>query len=152
MNNRILWGIDTELDPKNFERMCADILIQEGYRELIPLGGNYDNGRDAEQRIYDKHNELRVTFFQFSLEKNWERKLIKELNKLEEKQHVIHEYIFVTSQSATGAKIDYYRDLIFKKYGWDFKLFGREWLRIRLEEKYSLIAKKYLRIDNDQVD
>ncbi|MED1795415.1 hypothetical protein P4V54_22390 [Brevibacillus nitrificans] len=76
----------------------------------------------------------------------------REIVKLQEKQHVFHEYVFVTSQRVTGSRIDYYKEIILQQYGWEFKLFEREWLRIILEEKYPQLASKYLQIeiDNDK--
>lgn len=150
MHSKVLWSLDNEVDPRTFEKICADIFFNEGYRNIIPLGGNYDNGRDAELLYYDENNELKIVFFQFSLESNWEKKLKRELVKLGEKHHVFHEYIFVTSQRVTGNKNDYYKEHILQKYGWDFKLFEREWLRIVLEEKYPQITKKYLEIEIDK--
>ncbi|WPS87819.1 hypothetical protein SMD22_25800 [Brevibacillus halotolerans] len=149
MHSKVLWSIDNEIDPKNFERMCAEIFFHEGYKNIIPLGGNYDNGRDAQQTFYDENNRMKIIFFQFTLESSWEKKLKRELVKLEEKQHVFHKYIFVTSQRVTGSRMDYYKKHIFQKYGWEFNLFEREWLRLMLEEKYPQLASKYLHIEID---
>ena len=144
MPSKILWSIDNEIDPRNFERMCADIFLQEGYSNIIPLGGNYDSGRDAELCYYDAGGSPRIVFFQFSLEINWEKKLKRELKKLKESQHAFHQYIFVTSQKVTGNKRDHYKNFVKNEFGWEFEMFEREWLRIVLEEKYPNIANKYL--------
>ena len=41
-------------------------------------------------------------FFQYSLEKNWEGKLERELRKVYDKGHKISKFIFITSQNVTG--------------------------------------------------
>src|SRR5689334_15526785 len=107
MLSQVLWALDNEIDPQHFERLCTDLMGREGYRNIIPVGGMHDRGRDAEIFIYTGiGKEGEVTFFQYSLEKTWETKLKRELKKVKENGHSISRYIFVTTQAVTGNKRD----------------------------------------------
>jgi len=46
--NQVLWTLDNEIQPRDFERLCVDLLGREGYRHIEPNGGTKDNGKDAE--------------------------------------------------------------------------------------------------------
>jgi Restriction endonuclease len=51
MFNQILWTLDNEMDDAEFERLCTDLLGREGYKDIVPIGGSHDRGRDAESRL-----------------------------------------------------------------------------------------------------
>ena len=105
--NPILWVIDSGLDSKIFERLCHDLMYRNGYKEIMPLGGTYDGGRDAQLcSFHAKDAKGGDVFFQYSLEKKWERKLERELKKVHNKGHKISKFIFITSQNVTGTKMD----------------------------------------------
>jgi tetratricopeptide (TPR) repeat protein len=149
MFNRVLWTLDNEMDGGTFERLCTDLLGREGYRDIIPLGGTYDGGRDAEiRRFRGVVDTGGITFFQYSLEKGWENKLTRELHKVEERGHQIDFYVFVTSQKVTGYKRDKLRKMVENQYGWQLKIYDSEWFRHRLEESHPDLAVKYLGIPN----
>lgn len=141
MFNKILWTLDNQLDDASFEKLCSDLLSREGYYKIIPIGGNYDGGRDAEFRSAKDYH-----YFQYSLEKNWENKLKKEFNKISNLQKVISKYLFVTSRKVTGNKKDHWEQIFFEKLGIELIIYDREWLRHRLEENHPDLAEKYLNI------
>ena len=147
MYNLILWTIDNEMDGSRFERLCTDLLFREGFKDIIPIGGTHDGGRDAEiRRCKGIRSTGGVTFFQYSLEKNWRNKLERELKKVYAKGHEINFYVFVTSQRATGESRDKLAELATQSYGWQLIVYDREWLRHRLEEAHPDLATKYLGI------
>ena len=151
MLNQVLWVLDNETDPKKFERLCVDLLFRNGYRNIVPIGGVHDRGRDAEARRakgIDKVGEL--TFFQFSLQKTWKKKLFAELRKVAEKGHEISSFVFLTNQTVSGRDIDRLKDKIAKEYGWELKILSREWLRLQLEEAHPDLAQRHLGVQLPQ--
>ncbi len=153
MYNKVLWTIDNELDGKTFERLCTDLMYREGYKDIIPVGGNYDNGRDAEIRKLKGQNEIsEITFFQYSLEKNWFKKIEREIEKTFSKHANITNYVFITSCKITGNKRDSLRTEVYKKYKSNLILYDREWLRTRLETASIDLARKYLNISTEDYE
>ena len=113
----------------------------------MPLGGTYDGGRDAQLcSFHAKDAKGGDVFFQYSLEKKWERKLERELKKVHNKGHKISKFIFITSQNVTGTKMDKLRYQVKNDYGWELIIYEREWLRLQLEEGHRDLADKYLGI------
>ncbi len=145
MHNQVLWNIDNELDDRQFERLCTDLLSREGYQDILPVGGQRDHGRDAEIRIYrGVHSHCGTTFFQYSLDGRWERKLHRELRNVKRLGHELEAFVFVTSRSITGEKRDKLRAHVLAEFGWALEIFEREWLRHRLEERHPDLAARHL--------
>ena len=118
MLNRVLWVLDNETDFKTFERLCVDLLFRNGFRDIIPFGGIHDNGRDAEARGQEGHDEAgRVIFFQFSLQEDWKKKLRSELRKVAAAGHQIFRFVLVTTQEAHGRDIDRLKKQVKKEFG-----------------------------------
>ena len=133
------------MDGSRFERLCTDLLAREGFKDILPIGGTYDAGRDAEVRRWQGIKSTGgVTFFQYSLEKDWRNKLKRELKKVYEKRHIINFYVFLTSQRVTGESRDKLAEFVAHAYGWQLIVYDREWLRHRLEEAHPDLAVKYL--------
>ncbi len=150
--NPVLWTLDKETSPKTFERLCVDLMYRNGYKDILPLGDNYDRGRDAETELFKGTNDKkRKIFFQFSLEEQWDGKLNRELKKVNNFGHKFDFYIFITSQNVTGYKIDKLRVKTRKQYGWELIIFHREWLRLQLEEANKDLAKKYLEVSSQLI-
>ena len=125
-------------------------MYRNGYKDIFPLGKSYDRGRDAEVGLYHgKNNNDEHIFFQFSLEKKWESKLYRELERVKNYGHKITKFIFITSQNVTGYKIDQIKKEAENKYGWNLIIYHREWLRIQLEEAHKDLAIKYLGISDE---
>lgn len=143
-NDEILWSLDNSISPAEFERLCIDLLEREGYHQIVPIGGTKDHGRDAELRYCTgRSDNQEVVAFQFSLEQRWEQKLWKDVVKIAKHRHLVA-LVFVTSRKVTGAKEDSLRRSVRERYGWDLRIFSREWLRARLPELHQDLAAKYL--------
>jgi tetratricopeptide (TPR) repeat protein len=146
--NQVLWALDNEIQPRDFERLSVDLLGREGYRHIEPGGGIKDHGRDAEIRYWSGASDQRsVVAFQFSLEKKWEKKLSSDAMKIAGNCPNAIEMVFVTSQKVTVAKKDKLRAEFKSKRGWELTIYDREWLRHRLTEFHQDVAKKYLNLD-----
>jgi tetratricopeptide (TPR) repeat protein len=147
MHSKVLWVLDTEMDGTRFERLCTDLLAREGYSDIVPIGGSHDHGRDAELRQWKGVKSTGgTTFFQYSLEKAWEKKLTRELKKVQSNGHQIDLFVFVTSQRVTGHKRDVLSGNVQEQFGWKLIVYDREWLRHRLEEAHPDLAEKYLQV------
>lgn len=147
MLNKTLWVLDNEMDPKKFERLCVDLLYRNGYKEIIPFGGMHDHGRDAEINISSAINKSgEIVFFQFSLQKDWKKKLRDELEKVKKYGHTITRFILMTSRDVSGKDKDNLKSEVLNEYGWKLEILPREWLRLQLEEANPDLAQKYLGI------
>lgn len=147
----VLWVLDNETDGKTFERLCVDLLGRSGYASIMPVGGAHDRARDAEMTVYRGRTESSsVVFFQFSLEKSWESKLKNEAIKILKYGHSINKLVFVSPRNVTGEKKDKLKAQFTSQYGWELKIYEREWLRFQLEERHPDLAKKYLGVDVPQ--
>jgi tetratricopeptide (TPR) repeat protein len=145
---QILWALDSEIQPRDFERLCVDLLGREGYQHIEPSGGTKDHGRDAEITFWKGASLQRsVLAFQFSLDKKWEQKLSNDAATIATHCPEVVELVFVTSQKVTGAKKDQLRTEFKSRYGWELAVYDREWLRHRLGEQSQDLAKKYLSLD-----
>lgn len=150
MFNLVLWALDNECNPFLFERLCTDLMFRNGYTSIIPFGRVKDRGRDAQIKYQDTNSQTKeITFFQYSLQKTWENKLKKEIEKIINYGHTINTLIFVTSQGVSGEKRDKLENLFLSDYQCEIIIYDREWLRFQLEEPNKDLAKKYLGIPND---
>lgn len=144
MFNVVLWSLD-HMDGSNFEKLCTDLMSRSGYPDIIPVGGMHDRGRDAQAIRYTSSGEKQVILFQFSLNKSWNKKLSDEIKKIRDNKRQVTSFVFVTSQTVTGAAQDKF-ELLANEYGWDLQIYDRTWLRLQLEERHLDLAKKYLAI------
>ena len=146
--NKVLWTLDNETQPLDFERLCIDLLGREGYRHIIPGSGTKDLGRDAELLFWGGvQGSNAVVAFQFSLESRWEAKLKKDAEKVITYCPQTTLFVFVTSQQVTVARRDQLKEDFQSRHGLSLTIYDREWLRHRLEELNPDLAKKHLDLD-----
>ena len=146
--SKVLWALDNEISPRDFERLCVDLLGREGYSRIAPIGGTKDHGRDAEAVYWSGRSAARaVTAFQFSLQEDWERKLRTDAAKIAVHSPDTTALVFVSSRAVTGEKQDKLAKEFRATFGWSLAIHGREWLRMRLEEVFPDLARKYLHLD-----
>lgn len=146
--NLVLWTLDNNFDPFLFERLCTDLMFRNGYTNIVPFGKTKDRGRDAQVSIYkgNHHNNSDRIFFQYSLDKKWESKLNREINKIKSYDQQIISLVFITSQNVSGDKRDKLEYKFSHEHECKLIIFDREWLRLQLEEVSKDLAQKYLGI------
>src|SRR5260370_12285306 len=75
----IVYCLENLTDYPQFERLCSDVMNQSGFRDIEPLGGSSDRGRDAlHVSRADPHE---ITIFAYSVRGDWQQKLFKENSK-----------------------------------------------------------------------
>jgi tetratricopeptide (TPR) repeat protein len=145
--NKTLWAIDNELDEAKFERLCVDLLRRHGFLDITPIEPQ-DGGRDAEELPRKgRSREGHPAFFQFSKEEDWKRKLRRDAKKLISRKSEFDTFVFVTSRKVRGVDVDALRTEFRETFGWVLIVFGREWLRLQLEEVHPDLAVRYLGTD-----
>ncbi len=78
-----------------FEALANEIMIQEGYNNLIPAGGIKDDGVDAHLVKYFENSEYNI-IFQYSLQKDVKSKIKSTYEKIKELEKKCDELIIVT--------------------------------------------------------
>jgi len=74
--------LDHFTDSNQFELLCSQVMLKEGYSKINPIGGVGDKGKDAEEKLYCGEEGKRTILFQFSLEKKIYNKVIRTLERL----------------------------------------------------------------------
>ena len=82
-------------DFNKFEDLANEIMIQEGYNNLIPAGGWHDEGVDAKLVKYYEQKEFNI-IFQYSMQKETKSKISQTYNKIKKNSKTCDELIIVT--------------------------------------------------------
>ncbi|MFH1560713.1 MAG: hypothetical protein ABID84_04825, partial [Chloroflexota bacterium] len=137
-------------DTTAFERLCSALLVSQ-FKQLIPLGGTGDKGRDAIEPSPFRcilQSEDESTIFQFSLQKTWRQKLNSELEKVFANGFKPSTYIFLTNREISSGTRGKCQEEIKQKYGIDLQIFDVSWLQARLESPdYLPVRRQYLGLD-----
>ena len=137
--NLIIYCLDKLTDYSEFERLCHDLMLLEGYSSIEPLGGFKDKGRDA---IYVSPAK-KTTIFAYSVREDWRAKLGEDAFKVKKHGHTCDNLVFITTGQPTAGERDEAIAYIRNQYGWDLEIYGSERLRILLDTKYPHIKKNY---------
>lgn len=66
-----------------------------------------------------------------------------EIQKVKDNQRELTRFVFVTSQTVSGATRDKYSRML-EAIGWEFQMYDREWLRLQLEEVHTDLAPEHM--------
>lgn len=143
--SQVLFALEHAIEPIGFEALCLDLMVREGYSQIVPGGNTRDHGRDAEIRYWTgTHHDRPVVAFQFSMEKSWEKKLRGDAAKIRSKSSSVSSLVFVSNQTISVAKQDKLRDELQTSLGLKTVIFDKRWFRLRLEEQHQDLALKHL--------
>src|SRR5213594_1980523 len=125
--NTIEQALDALSDDQFFERLCQAVLTADGYK-IDPRGGSRDAGRDA----IEVSNSEGTTIFQFSIQKDWRRKLAEEQKRYRaENVRRPNGYVFLTNQDVgSESKDGFIKE--FAGLGINLRLLDRAWLSSQL--------------------
>ena len=96
--DKIELAVSRYTDFSRFEQLCLEIMNYYGYPRIKKIGGYKDDGVDAlsSEFYFDETRKERV--FQFTMQKNTEKKISDTVNKLNSHDIEYDELILVTSQ------------------------------------------------------
>jgi hypothetical protein len=129
-------------DYLQFERLCHDLMVLEGYGRLEPLGGFKDKGRDA----IHVSEFGGTSIFAYSVREDWKVKLDDDSRKIAEHSHKCDQLVFVTTAKFTAGERDASVNTIQNKFGWRLEIYGLERLRILLDTKYPWVKAQHPQI------
>jgi hypothetical protein len=97
-------ALDSMTDAFGFEKLAAEVMRDEGYHDIKPLGGGYDLGQDAVQdKFYHREGRVRIVL-QFTLEDYIAGKLRDTVEKLEQNAIDFSELVIVTPSKLSSSR------------------------------------------------
>ena len=88
----IVYCLEQVTDYFQFERFCSDLMTAEGYKNLEPLGGSGDRGRDAIRICQSNPDD--ITIFAYSVREDWKTKLKQDAERIIRVGHKCHDLVF----------------------------------------------------------
>jgi hypothetical protein len=125
-------------DYIQFEFFCNDLMSRQDYKDIEPLGGHHDKGRDA---IHHDKSTGKDTLFTYSVREDWNAKLDEDLKKIEKHEHPCDRVVFLTTSSLSATEKDNKKAEVKKKYGWELQIFDLERIATLVDNHYQDLRK-----------
>lgn len=135
--NPIIYCLQQLTDYRDFEILCSELMIYQGYNNIEPLGGFNDFGRDAIHLSEDKV----ISIFAYSVREDWKIKLGQDSKRVNEAGISLERLVFVTTSEVSPRDRDYQVAVVKEKYNWELEIYDITRLKIIL----STIAREVLR-------
>jgi hypothetical protein len=139
----VILCLEQVTDYAQFERLCCDLMIGDGYPELEPLGGFKDKGRDA---LHFSSASGENTIFAFSVREDWRDKLDEDAEKIHDHKHPCQKLIFLCNARYSSGDRDKAIKEVSQKYKWKVELFGVERLGTLLRSKHRQLIPQHPQI------
>lgn len=128
-------------DYDQFERLCNDLMSAEGYKNLEPLGGRGDKGRDAIRICRSDPEDISI--FAYSVREDWRRKLQQDADRIKEMDHKPNRLVFCCTAHFSATERDEAIGFIRRNYSWSLDLYGIERIRMLLSTIHEQIVTKH---------
>lgn len=93
-------------DSQEFEKLASEIMGNEGYHNIVPLGGVSDKGRDAIQESLFVFKNRRSLIFQYTLQEDIKGKIDDTINKLKAANIEFDGLVIVTNRAVSAERQD----------------------------------------------
>lgn len=138
ISEKILVYLHTIIEDNAFERLCTLVLHNFGYRDINPIGGKHDRGRDAEMRFFTGESPSGLaTFFFYTRDQRSHAKFRHDIEKIRKYEHVITQIVVVTTRKITGATRRNW-EKIAEEFGCEVRTYDREWFVLQLTANQHL--------------
>lgn len=129
----LIYCLERLSDYSEFERLCHDLAAADGYRNLEPLGGTKDAGRDA---VHVDASSGTSSVFAYSVREDWRKKLEEDAAKVQKHGHACQRLVFFCTASFTAGERDSAVQFVRGTYGWTLDLYGLERLATMLRSTH----------------
>src|SRR5690349_10629779 len=109
-------------------------MSRQGYRNIEPLGGHKDKGRDA---IDTDVSTGQVTIFTYSVREDWNVKLNEDLAKIQKYSHPCNRVVFLTTARPTATEKDNKRVEVKRRFGLDLEFYDLERIATLVDNQHQ---------------
>lgn len=127
--NPLIYCLEHLTDYRQFERLSSDLMAGVGYKNIEPIGGTGDRGRDA---IVYCQKDNSTTVFAYTVRSDWWAKLRSDCRRIREENHQPDCVVFVCTSTLSGSDRDTAKQKIKTEFGWDLEIFDIERIRVLL--------------------
>jgi hypothetical protein len=128
------YDLEHVTDYIEFESFCNDLVSREGYKDIEPLGGFKDKGRDA---IHVSKITGETTIFTYSVREDWKAKLYEDLEKIKKYKHTCNKVMFISTSSPTATGKDKLKRDVKSNYSWELEIFDLERIATLIDNHYK---------------
>ncbi len=139
----IIYSLEQLTDYNQFERLCHDLMALDGYRNIEPIGGSKDKGRDA---IHVDRSTGKAAIFAYSVREDWRKKLDQDSIKIPKHGHACDRLIFLCTATYSPSERDEAVNFIKDTYGWPLELYGLERLSNMLRSSHRELVAQHPQI------
>jgi len=136
----ILYDLENITDYFGFEILCNDVMSLNGYKNIEPLGGYHDRGRDA---IHKSINSGITTIFCYSIRKDFKSKLFEDLKTIKRHDHDCKDIIYITTSKISSSENDQLKEKIENDYNWNLEIYDLIRLATLIETHYDKLIIRY---------
>ena len=126
----IIYCLQELTDYDTFERLCSDVMAGLEYKDIEPLGGRSDRGRDA--LFVSRVDPADVTIFAYTTRSDWKTKLNEDCTSIHDNKHECRHVVFVCTSDISSNDKDAAKTRVLETFGWRLTIYDLERLRIQL--------------------
>lgn len=137
-------ALDHFTDWATFEKLASEVMRDEGYPDIRPLGGIHDSGQDAvaERFFYSERKRLRVVF-QFTLRSDVAGKIQETIKRLDARGIPYQKLVIVTSAVISTESQEAAKKQAKRETEVDVDIYERRTLVNRLADLSNGIFQRY---------
>lgn len=127
-------ALDNMTDHSQFEKLASEVMRDEGYPNIKPLGGVADAGKDAVQEGYFLSEGRNRIVFQYTIQEYLAGKINETIEKLDKAGCKYNELVVVTTRSISTTRQDQMKEDARKNHDVSLKIYERKTLVNRLAD------------------
>jgi hypothetical protein len=136
-------ALDSITDHAAFEMLASELMRDEGYPGVKPLGGVADRGRDAVEERFYTDGKGETTVFQYTLQEYISGKLVETVEKLKKERVEYQELVIVTPNRLSTELQDKLVRTARKEHKIALRVFERKTIVNRLADYSNGIFHRY---------
>jgi len=136
-------ALDYFTDDKLFESLASEIMRDEGYPNINPIGGLNDMGVDAAQDKFYLHEGRSRIVFQYTLQEYLCDKINETIKKLAKHDISYHELVIVSKRSISAERQRSLIETARKNHDVSLRIFERKTIANRLANTENRIFDRY---------